>query len=175
MKVRDETLFKPKLSHPKETRNREREKQGWLILSTKREKTEVFRRFMWKREARCDGALENSTCWVESFLKIQAVLQTEDQGWSSCVSKHPASWIVPDKRCPISVTILEVLLHHWFPGEGAEVYRNQCFSKLEDNSSLLHMFYAAHIIYPAIIFYNTWHCAFFNGITVIFQDNNICS
>lgn len=78
MKVRGETFSKPKLSHPKESRNRDREGQGWLILSSRREKTEGFQmvRVKARDEGRGDGGFETNTCWVESFLMMKAVLQT---------------------------------------------------------------------------------------------------
>lgn len=72
MKARDETFSKPKLSHPKETRNRE----GSHSDSGER-KQKLFCRFMRKWELRGGGGIETHTCWVE----VNSIV------WDSCVSK----------------------------------------------------------------------------------------
>lgn len=92
MKVRDETVFKPKLSHPKETRNRDGSnfplgERNWTFSEGSCES---------ERWGEVEGLKPAHAGW-NHFWWWNAVLQVEDQGWSLCVSKDLPCWIVPSK------------------------------------------------------------------------------
>lgn len=135
MKVRDETFSKPKLSHPKEARNRERNRDGSYFDSGERERKQKVH-----VKVRVEGTWRvwNQHMLDGSIFWMWKDVLPPDKGLGSCVrdASPPRSW-------PLISMWGGERLQKWVWTQSLRTTQVSCTC-----------FYTAHIIYSTLIIYN---------------------